>query len=61
MVPNFCCFSQVIFFFFLGGGPRWQKVASYLSAGLVEPAELDACIDHRELWRGALLIREKKV
>uniref|UniRef100_A0A667YB26 MDM2 binding protein n=1 Tax=Myripristis murdjan TaxID=586833 RepID=A0A667YB26_9TELE len=38
----------------------WQKAASYLSAGLVEPADLDSCIDHRELWRGGLLIREKK-
>ncbi|KAL6108958.1 mtbp [Pungitius sinensis] len=38
----------------------WQKVASYLSAGLVEPADLLDCIDHRELWRGALVVREKK-
>ncbi|KAM4633825.1 mdm2-binding protein [Polymixia lowei] len=38
----------------------WQKVASYLSAGVVEPADLDSCIDHREMWRGGLLIREKK-
>ena len=41
--------------------PRWQKAASYLSASLVEPANLDSCIDHRELWRGGLVIREKKV
>lgn len=40
---------------------RWQKVASYLSADLVEPVDLDSCIDHRELWRGSLVIREKKV
>uniref|UniRef100_A0A672YAX2 MDM2 binding protein n=1 Tax=Sphaeramia orbicularis TaxID=375764 RepID=A0A672YAX2_9TELE len=39
----------------------WQKAASYLSAGLVAPAELDSCIDHREMWRGGLVIREKKV
>ncbi|KAJ3598089.1 hypothetical protein NHX12_001603 [Muraenolepis orangiensis] len=38
----------------------WQKVASSLSAAVVAPAELDGCIDHREQWRGALLIREKK-
>uniref|UniRef100_A0A672YAX4 MDM2 binding protein n=1 Tax=Sphaeramia orbicularis TaxID=375764 RepID=A0A672YAX4_9TELE len=38
----------------------WQKAASYLSAGLVAPAELDSCIDHREMWRGGLVIREKK-
>ncbi|CAL8248448.1 unnamed protein product [Lota lota] len=38
----------------------WQKVASSLSAAVVGPAELDSCIDHREQWRGALLIREKK-
>uniref|UniRef100_A0A3B4BET4 Uncharacterized protein n=1 Tax=Periophthalmus magnuspinnatus TaxID=409849 RepID=A0A3B4BET4_9GOBI len=38
----------------------WQRAASYLSAGLVEPAALDSCIDRREMWRGALLIREKK-
>ncbi|TDH11898.1 hypothetical protein EPR50_G00067130 [Perca flavescens] len=38
----------------------WQKAASYLSAGLVEPADLHNCMDHRELWRGGLVIREKK-
>ncbi|XP_027141798.1 mdm2-binding protein isoform X2 [Larimichthys crocea] len=38
----------------------WQKAASYLSAGLVEPADLDRCIDCREVWRGGLVIREKK-
>ncbi|XP_056300611.1 mdm2-binding protein [Pseudoliparis swirei] len=38
----------------------WQKAASYLSAGLVEPADLHSCMDHRELWRGSLVIREKK-
>ncbi|KAG7229397.1 hypothetical protein INR49_012788 [Caranx melampygus] len=40
--------------------PGWQKVASYLSAGLVDPANLDSCVNHRELWRGGLVIREKK-
>ncbi|XP_034554207.1 mdm2-binding protein isoform X2 [Notolabrus celidotus] len=38
----------------------WQKAASYLSACLVEPADLDSCISHREQWRGSLVIREKK-
>ncbi|XP_041798736.1 mdm2-binding protein isoform X2 [Chelmon rostratus] len=38
----------------------WQKAASYLSASLVEPADKDSCIDHREVWRGGLAIREKK-
>ncbi|KAF1387670.1 hypothetical protein PFLUV_G00082350 [Perca fluviatilis] len=38
----------------------WQKAASYLSAGLVEPADLHNCMDHRELWRGGLVIRERK-
>ncbi|KAK1895213.1 Mdm2-binding protein [Dissostichus eleginoides] len=38
----------------------WQKAASYLSAALVEPAALHSCLDHRELWRGGLVIREKK-
>lgn len=38
----------------------WQQVASYLSASLVEPAKLDSCVDHREMWRGSLVIREKK-
>uniref|UniRef100_A0A3P9HFK5 MDM2 binding protein n=1 Tax=Oryzias latipes TaxID=8090 RepID=A0A3P9HFK5_ORYLA len=39
---------------------RWQKVASSLGAGLLGPADLFSCIDHREMWRGGLLIREKK-
>ncbi|XP_070822737.1 mdm2-binding protein isoform X2 [Chaetodon trifascialis] len=38
----------------------WQKAASYLSASLVEPADKDSCIDHREVWRGGLAIRERK-
>ncbi|KAM8870363.1 mdm2-binding protein [Spinachia spinachia] len=38
----------------------WHKVASYLSAGLVQPADLLDCIDPREVWRGGLVIREKK-
>lgn len=38
----------------------WQKVASYLSADLEEPTALSNCIDHREIWRGGLYVREKK-
>ncbi|XP_054898019.1 mdm2-binding protein [Poeciliopsis prolifica] len=38
----------------------WEKVASSLSAGLLEPADLFNLIDYRELWRGGLVIREKK-
>ncbi|KAM4581566.1 mdm2-binding protein [Odontesthes bonariensis] len=38
----------------------WQKAASSLSAGLVEPADLLSCISHKEMWRGSLVIREKK-
>ncbi|KAM9852150.1 mdm2-binding protein [Aulostomus maculatus] len=38
----------------------WQKAASYLGAGLVDPADLGSCIDPCELWRGGLLVREKK-
>ncbi|XP_042280575.1 mdm2-binding protein [Thunnus maccoyii] len=38
----------------------WLKAASYLNAALVEPADLGSCIDHNELWRGGLVIREKK-
>lgn len=38
----------------------WQKVALYLSAGLEEPAVLDRCVDYREMWRGGLVVREKK-
>lgn len=40
---------------------RWQKVASYLNASVAEMSGLDGCVDHEEVWRGALVIREKKV
>lgn len=40
---------------------RWQKVASYLNASVAEAAGLQGCVDHEEVWRGALVIREKKV
>lgn len=52
-----CPFSFCLDFF----PCRWQKMASYLCATMMEPAELKNCIDHRELWRGSLVIREKKV
>ncbi|XP_062320840.1 mdm2-binding protein isoform X2 [Osmerus eperlanus] len=38
----------------------WQKSASYLSASLMDPSAVETCIDENELWRGGLLIREKK-
>ncbi|XP_077431912.1 mdm2-binding protein isoform X1 [Vanacampus margaritifer] len=38
----------------------WQKIASYLGAGLLESTELTSCINASELWRGGLLVREKK-
>ncbi|XP_061631815.1 mdm2-binding protein isoform X3 [Phyllopteryx taeniolatus] len=38
----------------------WQKAASYLSADLVDFTELSGCISASELWRGGLLVREKK-
>lgn len=51
MINNHKCFFSL----------RWQRAASYLSANLVDPSDLDTCISHRELWRGGLVIREKKV
>uniref|UniRef100_A0AAZ3S172 Mdm2-binding protein n=1 Tax=Oncorhynchus tshawytscha TaxID=74940 RepID=A0AAZ3S172_ONCTS len=38
----------------------WQKPASNLSARVVHPSSIMTCIDERELWRGGVLIREKK-
>ncbi|XP_030606198.1 mdm2-binding protein [Archocentrus centrarchus] len=38
----------------------WQKTASSMNAGLVQLADLDSCIDRKEMWRGSLLIRERK-
>ncbi|XP_034142800.1 mdm2-binding protein isoform X2 [Esox lucius] len=38
----------------------WKKPASYLSARVIDPSVLETCIDERELWRGGILIREKK-
>lgn len=40
---------------------RWHKVASYLDASVTDSAGLQGCVDHEEVWRGALVIREKKV
>uniref|UniRef100_A0A3Q0S0Z3 MDM2 binding protein n=1 Tax=Amphilophus citrinellus TaxID=61819 RepID=A0A3Q0S0Z3_AMPCI len=39
---------------------QWQKTASSMNAGLVQLADLDSCIDRKEMWRGSLLIRERK-
>ncbi|XP_061674676.1 mdm2-binding protein [Syngnathoides biaculeatus] len=40
--------------------PGWEKTASYLSADVVDFSELSSCISASELWRGGLLVREKK-
>uniref|UniRef100_A0A3Q3NHS6 MDM2 binding protein n=1 Tax=Mastacembelus armatus TaxID=205130 RepID=A0A3Q3NHS6_9TELE len=39
----------------------WQKAASHLSAALLQPVDLNCSIDSNELWRGSLVVREKKV
>lgn len=36
-------------------------MATYLNASMTNVASLDDCIDPKEVWRGALVIREKKV
>ncbi|CAG6015822.1 unnamed protein product [Menidia menidia] len=38
----------------------WQIPAASLGAGLVEPADLFSCLNPKEIWRGSLVIREKK-
>ncbi|KAM8826207.1 mdm2-binding protein [Synchiropus picturatus] len=38
----------------------WRKLAAYLGADMVEPGNLCDCINSRDLWRGGLLVREKK-
>ncbi|XP_069051010.1 mdm2-binding protein [Lepisosteus oculatus] len=38
----------------------WQKTATYLSAHILDPQNLGSCIDVEEIWRGNILIREKK-
>ncbi|KAG7470131.1 hypothetical protein MATL_G00136070 [Megalops atlanticus] len=38
----------------------WQTPASYLSASICSPDALLACIDEKDLWRGSVLIKEKK-
>ncbi|XP_076826912.1 mdm2-binding protein isoform X2 [Brachyhypopomus gauderio] len=38
----------------------WQMAASYLSGQICSPSAVDDCIDEHELWRGGLLIREKR-
>uniref|UniRef100_W5MS83 MDM2 binding protein n=1 Tax=Lepisosteus oculatus TaxID=7918 RepID=W5MS83_LEPOC len=39
---------------------QWQKTATYLSAHILDPQNLGSCIDVEEIWRGNILIREKK-
>nr|XP_015213294.1 PREDICTED: mdm2-binding protein [Lepisosteus oculatus] len=39
---------------------EWQKTATYLSAHILDPQNLGSCIDVEEIWRGNILIREKK-
>lgn len=36
-------------------------MASYLNASVAEASGLDGCLDHEEVWRGALVVRERKV
>ncbi|XP_017326579.1 mdm2-binding protein isoform X3 [Ictalurus punctatus] len=38
----------------------WRTAASYLSGRVCSPSDVETCIDAYELWRGGLLIREKK-
>ncbi|KAG7335880.1 hypothetical protein KOW79_000573 [Hemibagrus wyckioides] len=38
----------------------WRTAASYLSSRICSPSDVESCIDASELWRGGLLIREKK-
>ncbi|KAF7708434.1 mdm2-binding protein isoform X1 [Silurus meridionalis] len=39
----------------------WQTAASYLSGRARSLSDVESCIDAGELWRGGLLIREKKL
>ncbi|KAK1173331.1 mdm2-binding protein-like isoform X1 [Acipenser oxyrinchus oxyrinchus] len=38
----------------------WQRPAAYLSACFSDPEQLESCIEMNEIWRGNVLIREKK-
>ncbi|XP_023668063.1 mdm2-binding protein isoform X2 [Paramormyrops kingsleyae] len=38
----------------------WQKMASYLVADIHGQEKLLSCIDQDELWRGSILVRERK-
>ncbi|XP_060777716.1 mdm2-binding protein isoform X2 [Neoarius graeffei] len=38
----------------------WRTAASYLSGRVRSPSDVESCIDASELWRGGLLIQEKK-
>ncbi|XP_061076173.1 mdm2-binding protein isoform X2 [Conger conger] len=39
----------------------WQKTASYFSAILCGPDRILNCIDDKDIWRGSVLIKEKKL
>ncbi|MGH0163032.1 UNVERIFIED_CONTAM: hypothetical protein FKN15_058187 [Acipenser sinensis] len=39
----------------------WQRPAAYLSACFSDPEQLESCIEMNEIWRGNVLIREKKL
>ncbi|XP_031429597.1 mdm2-binding protein [Clupea harengus] len=39
----------------------WQKEALYLMARVCDSSDVLSCLDEREVWRGAVLIREKKM
>ncbi|MFT7816164.1 mdm2-binding protein-like [Arapaima gigas] len=38
----------------------WQKMTLYMSANMYDPHAFLCCLDENELWRGSILIREKK-
>ncbi|XP_059196149.1 mdm2-binding protein [Centropristis striata] len=59
-LKHLCCWHAAKITIVTQHTTGWQKAASYLSGSLVEPADLHSCIDHREVWRGGLVIREKK-
>ncbi|XP_041941678.1 mdm2-binding protein isoform X1 [Alosa sapidissima] len=39
----------------------WQREASYLMARVCDSGDVLSCLDERDVWRGAVLIREKKM
>lgn len=53
-----CVYYFFKWFFFV---VRWQQAALYLSGRTCPFSRVEDCIDVAELWRGGLLVREKKV